>query len=124
DVDVRILLQAVLHRRLRRSGLTLAVSDARDLFVAALDPEPLQEPVVPQRADRRAGMLVEHPDRHLLALRRRAGGLGDQDAGVEVVRREESVGRALRGCRRVERDRSEERRVGKGWRRRGWRWYG
>ena len=39
-----------------------------------------------------------------LALRRRAGVLPDQDAGVEVVGREQRIGGALRGGRRVERD--------------------
>src|SRR4029079_6723616 len=52
DVDVRVLLQAVLHRGLRGGDLTLPVPHADDLGVAALDPEPLQESVVPKRADR------------------------------------------------------------------------
>src|SRR5207244_4686179 len=80
DIDVRALLETVLHRRLRRCRLTLAVSDAGDLAVAALDPEPLQEAVVSQGSHRRSGVLIEHPDRHLLALRRGAGVLADQDS--------------------------------------------
>src|SRR5205823_10588172 len=62
DVDVRVLLETVLHRRLRRCRLTLAVADAGDLAVAALDPEPLQEAVVSQGPHRRPAEPVEHPD--------------------------------------------------------------
>src|SRR6266516_3532982 len=60
DVDVRVRL------------LAAAVRHTGDLLVVVLDPEPLEEPVVTQRAYRRSRVLVEHRDRHLAALRRRA----------------------------------------------------
>src|SRR5579884_722470 len=69
DVDVRVLLQAVLHRGLRVRRVAAAVGHADDLLVAVLDAEALREAVVSQRADRRAGVLVEHRDRHRLPFR-------------------------------------------------------
>ena len=59
---------------------------------------------MPQRSNGRPGVLVEHPDRHFLALRRGARVLADQDSRVEVVRREEGVRRALRNGWRVQSD--------------------
>ena len=59
---------------------------------------------MPESADGRARVLVEHRDRHRLALRGRAGVLPDQDARVEVVGCEQRVGRRLRDRRGVERD--------------------
>src|SRR5207244_3989757 len=50
DVDVRVLLKAVLHGRLRLGLLAAAVRHTGDLLVVVLDPEPLEEPVVTQRA--------------------------------------------------------------------------
>src|SRR5262249_15845549 len=86
DVDVPVLLQAVLHRRLRRGHLAVAVPNAGDLLVVVLDPEALEEAVVPERSDRRADMLVDHGNRDLLAPRGGARVAPDQDARVEVVR--------------------------------------
>ena len=57
-----------------------------------------------QGSHRRSGVLVQHADRHRLALRRCAGVLADQDSRVEVVRREEGIRGALRNGRRVQGD--------------------
>src|SRR5919108_2543834 len=104
DVDVGALLETVLHRRLRRCRLPLAVAYTGDLRIAVLDPEALQKTVVAELADRGAGVLVEHADRDGPPARRRPRVLADQDARIEVVRRVERIDHVGRARRRVKGD--------------------
>ena len=54
DVDARVLLQQLLHRRLTLGAVAQGVGRADDLRVAVLDPEALEEAVVAELADRDA----------------------------------------------------------------------
>ena len=84
--------------------LPAAVADTAICLSFPLIPNPLRKPVVTELAYGRSCMLVEHRDRHPLALRRRTCVPADQHAGVEVVGGEERVDRSRRAGRRVERD--------------------
>ena len=103
-VDLRRLLQAVLHRGLALRLIALGILAANDTGVALLDAEALQESIVAQLAYRNAGRQVQGCDLGGLAGHRRLGILADQDAGLEVVGREQRIGRALRLVRGVQRD--------------------
>src|SRR3954454_4147620 len=104
EVDVRVLLQAVLHCRLALGEVALRVLAAHDLGRVLRDPEAAEEAVVAQVADGDAGVEVHHRDDRLLALHRLLRVLADQLAGGEVVGRVQRVGRVLRLQRRVQRD--------------------
>ena len=116
DVDVRIALQQVLHRRaaaLRVARGHVVADDARIVLVADLvgilgvDAEACHEALVAQHVDRRLRRAeIEQRDlgvRRLVAQLRR-GPLADQPAGLEVVGGEGGVGGVGRVERGVERD--------------------
>src|SRR4051794_20535405 len=104
EVDVRVLLEAVLHRGLALGQVALGVLRADDLLRVLRDPEAREEAVVAQVADGDARVEVHHGDDGGLALHRLLRVLADQLARSEVVGGEQRVGRVLRVQRGVERD--------------------
>ncbi len=116
EVDRRVLLEQVLHRRapalLGAVGHVMA-DDPRVLLVADLglvgdvDAEALEEALVALDVDRHAVRVeVEHRDLGLLAvlIERALGPLADRQAGGVVVGRVGDVGRVGRLGLRVQRD--------------------
>ena len=63
-----------------------------------------EEPVVAQHAHRNAGRAVDGGDNRLCVTHDRLGVLADQQSGLEVIGREERIGRIHRLGRRIERD--------------------